>query len=525
MRKFLLLILLLFNFSFVRSENKLVAYYPFSSNTDDASGNGNNGTSFGATLTTDRCGNANSAYYFNGSSYISLPTKDLFNSNYTYAMWVYFDNLYSAVSFISIGGTNSDQGIQVVPAGAGWAGGGYNSDGTITGAIPGKKPSAGKWYHVVLTRDTASAKLYIDGQLQATGSSNNLLPGYGTTPHYAVLGGRGFENIQFLSGKLDEVRIYNYALSENEIGKLYNSYTCNKLVAYYPFTSNTDDVSGNGNNGTSFGATLTTDRCGDENSAYHFDGSSYISLPTKDMFNSNYSYALWVYFDNVNSVVSFISIGGTKSDQAIQVVPAGAGWAGGGYNSDGTITGAIPGKKPSANKWYHVVLTRDTASAKLYIDGQLEATGSSNNLLPAYGTTPHYAILGGRGFENIQFLSGKLDEVKIYNYSLSATDVENLYNSYSCAVTAIASQSLEDNSFEVFPNPADGKFFVRYDKNRFTVSQITINNAIGKTVTVIEGAESIQNFEFQLNEQPSGIYFVSFKTFDGASFTKRVLLK
>ncbi len=46
--------------------NGLVLYYPFDGNANDASGNGNNGTVEGATLTTDRFGNPNSAYYFNG---------------------------------------------------------------------------------------------------------------------------------------------------------------------------------------------------------------------------------------------------------------------------------------------------------------------------------------------------------------------------------------------------------------------------------------------------------------------------
>lgn len=48
--------------------NGLVAYYPFNGNANDESGNGNNGIIHGATLTTDRCGKTDSAYYFNGIS-------------------------------------------------------------------------------------------------------------------------------------------------------------------------------------------------------------------------------------------------------------------------------------------------------------------------------------------------------------------------------------------------------------------------------------------------------------------------
>ena len=48
--------------------NGLAGYWPFTGNANDVSGNGNNGTNNGATLTTDRFGNANSAYSFNGTS-------------------------------------------------------------------------------------------------------------------------------------------------------------------------------------------------------------------------------------------------------------------------------------------------------------------------------------------------------------------------------------------------------------------------------------------------------------------------
>jgi hypothetical protein len=52
--------------------NGLLAYYPFNGNTNDASGNGNNATNFGASLTTDQGGNPNSAYYFDGGDYMSI---------------------------------------------------------------------------------------------------------------------------------------------------------------------------------------------------------------------------------------------------------------------------------------------------------------------------------------------------------------------------------------------------------------------------------------------------------------------
>ena len=77
----------------------LVAYYPCNGNANDASGNGNNGTVYGASLATDRSGNANSAYEFNGTSdytrvadsaTLRSPTNGL-----TLALWVNAYSFYS----------------------------------------------------------------------------------------------------------------------------------------------------------------------------------------------------------------------------------------------------------------------------------------------------------------------------------------------------------------------------------------------------------------------------------------------
>ena len=80
-------------FSQVNLKNGLIACYPFNANANDESGNNNNGTINGATLTTDRFGKANRAYNFNGSSLISVSPDQFKNQSYTYATWVKLDNL------------------------------------------------------------------------------------------------------------------------------------------------------------------------------------------------------------------------------------------------------------------------------------------------------------------------------------------------------------------------------------------------------------------------------------------------
>ena len=78
------------------------------------------------------------------------------------------------------------------------------------------------------------------------------------------------------------------------------------LVAYYPFNENANDESGNGNNGTIHGASLTTDRNGNSESAYQFDGiNDYISNSNglKYLVNNTYSISLWIYKPNLITMV------------------------------------------------------------------------------------------------------------------------------------------------------------------------------------------------------------------------------
>jgi hypothetical protein len=74
----------------------------------------------------------------------------------------------------------------------------------------------------------------------------------------------------------------------------------NGLVGYWPFNGNANDESGNGNNGTVNGATLTSDRNGKVNSAYDFDGKSYVlvdNINEKLQIEGDFSFSIWANID------------------------------------------------------------------------------------------------------------------------------------------------------------------------------------------------------------------------------------
>ena len=92
--------------------NGLVAYYPFNGNANDESGNGYNGIVNGATLSTDRFGNANNAYDYDGiSNSISINDNPLlrFNNSFSISTWVSLGSFVDNYNYVLIGKPLGDE--------------------------------------------------------------------------------------------------------------------------------------------------------------------------------------------------------------------------------------------------------------------------------------------------------------------------------------------------------------------------------------------------------------------------------
>ena len=81
----------------------------------------------------------------------------------------------------------------------------------------------------------------------------------------------------------------------------------NGLVGYWPFNGNANDESGNGNNGTVNGATLTTDRYGNTNSAYDFDGIDDYIQASNYSSNSSFTFSGWINLSDYNICLLYTS--------------------------------------------------------------------------------------------------------------------------------------------------------------------------------------------------------------------------
>lgn len=207
----------------------LISCYNFSGNALDGKSS-NHGNVIGASLTTDRFGNANSAYNFNGvNNYISLPDNVFGVPEYTYSAWVNSNNLLAFSQIIlSIGNIGADQVLALSNINQTNGGQIWNFFSYIyLAALPTpfiQIPTSNvinEWHHVVAIRTLNELKLFIDGSLVGTTSSTGLPPVY-ATPIKATIGARSRNDIQFFSGKIDDVKIYDGAIKEEEVAYLYN---------------------------------------------------------------------------------------------------------------------------------------------------------------------------------------------------------------------------------------------------------------------------------------------------------------
>src|SRR5690606_9361892 len=154
------------------------------------------------------------------NSFISLPNTQISNNNYTYSMWVKNDEDIPMGEFryaLSIGATSSYHGIKISNQAAtenGWTSISYNNTApSLYTTTEGKTFSKGTWHHVACSRGKTYLKLFVDGvQVDSSGSVDSTAPFYGVGQLKVFLGMR-HDQTEAFKGAIDDVLIYNRALS------------------------------------------------------------------------------------------------------------------------------------------------------------------------------------------------------------------------------------------------------------------------------------------------------------------------
>jgi len=421
---------------------------------NDKSGNGNDGTLVnGPTWTQGKYG---SALSFDGvDDYVDAGNQQnlQITGPITITAWVKTSNVTSYNGIVTkYYAENGKRGFALEFNPFNPTGGGLrfiiSRDGTSTSIVSTNEVSINEWEHIAATYDGSTMKLYVDGILK---SNANYDAGIYNTSEKLFLG----RNVGYssLNGLLDDIKIYDYARTEEEIRLDYNAgmaahlgpsgKTCSEdpascmdygLVGNWDMDEGTgsvlNDNSGNNNHGTLTNGPKWTQ--GKSGSALQFDGKDdYVSVASNTNLNmganQDFTIETWIKYSNnpsyhiVAGKYCDIITAGYWLDVQGNNIRLRVSDAGGNYVD--TITTA----QYNDNKWHHVMAIADRDGlAYIYIDGNQV---KSNDISSENGDTGTGAFSIGRPYDrNYAYFNGQIDELRIYNRALSEAEVRYHYN-------------------------------------------------------------------------------------------------
>ena len=221
--------------------------------------------------------------------------------------------------------------------------------------------------------------------------------------------------------------IWEFTTTEESSGDIPTDY-----IAYYPFNGNANDESGNNHHGVVNGATLATDRFGNPNIAYSFDGDNdNIEVAHHSSFNSDIGLAisLWAKSNPVESEWRTMIVKGDNDTDwdlwAVQLCDGDEGIEGAitFYNGEDDYIG---NSAIDDETWHHIVLTFDgDASWDVYVDKIIDVTATDDD---CYNDTD---ILIGALYEDggiADVFDGVIDDIRIYGRTLTEDEIQTLYH-------------------------------------------------------------------------------------------------
>ncbi|MFH1050735.1 MAG: LamG-like jellyroll fold domain-containing protein [bacterium] len=273
-----------------------------------------------------------------------------------------------------------------------------------------------------------------------------------------------------------------------------------KLVAYYPFDNNTNDEQFchlyNAENINS--VLFTDDRFAIQNSAVSFNGSNYLKANSFNASFDELTLTYWFSVDNTNGNQFMV---GTNWSEGWVFSTYFWGQLGLSLYVEGKgVPDQVWGGGVQPNKWYFAAFTFDGLSARIYVDGVLkgETIWEVPAKLNSFANTPLY--FGARN--NVEFFTGKLDDVRIYNKALSSEEILQLMNTNDI-------ESSFGRELKIYPNPVNDKIIITTNET-LNNCEISLLNILGETVTVYTCEELNQKNPFIINTEnfTSGLYFL-----------------
>ncbi len=471
---------------------KVGAWY-FEKNYKDFSGQGNDGICINCPTYT-LSGKVGGVYGFDGvNDYIEIPNEANFDfertNSFSACSWIRLKTVtptsqtiiskldgsapYPGWEFNAYDGSGASDGLQVYLLN-------HFANNNYISVYADNILSPNNWYHACFTYNgsvTASGvKIYLNGVKQTTTVAKDNLSASILNNKPVQIGIRDVSSIP-LNGVIDEVYIFNYSLDASEIDLLYKkSFDREKDVFDYSPYSNHGI-----NNGSSW---ISSGKLG---GAYDFDGVNDCMIvpnaPTLH-FEGNFTLESWVKLDSLSGKQYVLEKGRTPINYEL--------YYSGGRFTFHAVNDVIPQElwlnsttNVQVNQWYYLAVTYNQSEASFYVNGTKEANSTPIDLMQL---SSDLAIGCNEWDGNYSsFINGLLDEVRIYNKSLSASQILLNYNSGSPRYDIISNTELYEGAvWSVNVTPNDG-YFDGLTKGSATISKTTYNLIYDANGNLIQG--------------------------------------
>ena len=457
-----LLIICLCNVNGQIPADSLVGYWPFNGNANDESGNGNNGTVTGATLTTDRFGNTNKAYRFDGNDLISIPHSAILNmlDSLSFSVWVKPETLTGTRMIFGKSNytTRTNYLLRVKPDGyIQWEYDGY----TDTDSAPLQLDT---WHHIVVTATGPGLikRVYIDNQLIKETINSSGPFGQITDPFTIGYASYGAE---YFIGAIDDIRMYNKVLSINEIGSLFNE-SCNSF--------------------NSLSVTACDSYTAPDGVIYTTSGVKTAVIPNAAGCDSTITIDLTINQSSASSITEAACGSYTAPDGVI-------------YTTSGVKTAVIP-NAAGCDSTITINLTINTVDVSVTQNGAILTANATGVLYQWLDCNNGYsAIIGETGQSFSATRNG--------SYAVRVTQ-NNCPDTSACyAVTTVGIlENTFSNEIRVYPNPTDG--IIKIDLGEaLPESVVSLNDVNGRLIWQ-STYKNTQMFELNLTVHP-GIYLLT----------------
>ncbi|OGD78349.1 hypothetical protein A2368_03675 [Candidatus Collierbacteria bacterium RIFOXYB1_FULL_49_13] len=419
----------------------------------DTSGNNLTGTISGAVWKNAGHCKQGSCLNFTASATNCVTTSDSSvispgSGNLTIEAWVNTDvtdnnnrvvyqdygNTVNNVAMIRLGSDNKFQSLF------------RDSDGTSVNPTGTTTPTINTWYHITGVRDGTTVKIYVNGVLEGSTTDAGLGTISTSDGNVPSIGCNNKDGSSYWSGSIDDSKIYNYARTSGQIiedmnaGHPIGGSPVGSQLLYWKLdeghgTTANDTV--RSNNGTISGASWNN--AGKFNKSLSFDGSNndriYIS-DNNELSVDNVTLSLWAYIDDVTGTWQVLGWKGTDYEISMNNTryPRFSIQTSGGRTSCDATNTIL-----DLDTWYYLALTYDGTTIKGYVDGEeVESCDHAN---------PGDIVDSSSAFEiaNSSYdINGKIDEVKIYNFALTAEQIKQDYNAGSSLTLGVSSNEAAD---------------------------------------------------------------------------------